>query len=118
MKSRKIWLGIGALFGLLIIIGFFADKRDLNRPATLHVEGLDEIPVAISESALSDFTALASAGDNIGKGQLVLTGKIFRVPSDTHITILSCSLTSCRFSIRDGDHAGQIAYTYAEWIAR
>jgi hypothetical protein len=121
--TKRFLIVFGAIvaFSLLFlcaaIVGISHSGESLDKPATLQEPGgLDPIPVATSASALSDFTALASAGNNAGKEELVAAGKIFRVRAGTRVTVLSAGMTSCRFRIDDSEHAGETGYTYAEWV--
>jgi hypothetical protein len=123
-KTRRgfkfgMWLlGIFGAFIALLMLAILTSKIDRNAPATLRAGDLDLIPVATSEQALSDFTAYANAYDPAGSERMVLSRRVFRVPAGTHVTVLDAGFTSSRISIRDGQHAGEIAYTYPEWIER
>lgn len=87
-----------------------------RRSAQLEKEGLNVIPVAVSQSALDQFTVAATAGNNPAKERLVEAGLVFRVPSGTKVDILSGGFTSTRCRISEGSHAGEVVYAYAEWV--
>lgn len=108
--------GLFAAFVFLAIIGAVSEGGHTARSARLEKEGLDVIPVAISQSALDQFTEVATAGDNIAKERLVAAGLVFRVPSGTTVDILSGGFASTRCRISEGSHAGEVVYAYAEWV--
>lgn len=80
--------------------------------------GAANVLVAIDAESLSRLTKLSVANDKEGMIQLMLTGRVFAVPSDTKVRMLDPGFLKSEVRILEGEQYGRSGFVPAEWVTR
>ena len=84
--------------------------------ASLYVNGLDSIPVAVDEQALSELMMEFPAGRSERVEALVQAGKVFRVDNDTRVRILEVGSAKLKIRALEGGNLTLEGWVPERWV--
>jgi hypothetical protein len=74
------------------------------------------LPLGTTKGAFDELVSAKAANDRHGIGELLVSGRVFTVPSGTRILCLDLGFTKSKVRILDGEHAGAAGWTYTEHL--
>jgi hypothetical protein len=84
--------------------------------ASLHIDGVPSILVALDERALDELTSALPARDNSKVDALVQSGQVLRVANDTRVRVLASGSGKTRVRILQGEHSMAEGWVPEEWV--
>jgi hypothetical protein len=88
----------------------------LNTEARLYVSGLESIPVAVDENALSEMMNALPIGKNQGVDELIRSGRLFRIPNNTRVRIIEVGSAKFRVRVLEGDSVALDGWVPERWV--
>ena len=84
--------------------------------ASLHINGVPSILVALDERALDGLMNALSAKDNAKVDALVQSGQVLRIANDTRVRVLAFDTVKSRVRILEGEHLMAEGWVPERWI--
>lgn len=111
-------LGIIVLIGLIAAFGGSHEPKSVSvgQNGRLDLPGGGAVVLAIDRDSLDAFTKASVAKDTIGVAALVLSGRLFEVPSGTRCLVIDRSFGAHQVRIMEGDQFGTSGWVAYEWV--
>ncbi|MFY9556402.1 MAG: 6-pyruvoyl-tetrahydropterin synthase-related protein [Blastocatellia bacterium] len=84
--------------------------------ATLHLDGVPSVLVAVDEQALAELMSALPARDTAKVDELVQSGRLLRLANDTRIRILEYAGGKTKIRILQGEHSMAEGWVAERWI--
>jgi hypothetical protein len=78
----------------------------------------DEVPVARTKEVLDQVIKASTRNDTLGYSELVMTGMVFHVSSNTKVLVLDSTVYYKNIRILEGEYMGVSGWVPSEWVKR
>jgi hypothetical protein len=111
-------LGVVALIALIVVFSGTHEPKPVSvgQNGRLELPGGGSVVLAVDKKALDDFTKASVAKDTIGVAAMVLSGRLFEVPSGTKCLVIDRTFAARQVRIMEGDQFGASGWVAYEWV--
>jgi len=123
-------IGCLVLIALIVILALFSGDKDQGQRRAAPSIGIGEavrvgwsdspepVIVGITPEDLDSFFAAVHSKDDYGRGQLVLSGRVFLLERGTTVRILELGFTKTKIRVLEGAQQNQAGWVVTEAVAR
>jgi hypothetical protein len=119
----RIFLAASFLCLAVMVLGCSGRKRqravdDKDFELYVQVDGQEHTLVATTEKNHDRLIELAVAKDNLGVGQMIVGGQVYRVANGTTVVRISKGSYHSEVRIMEGEHKGRSGWVTNEFVRR